>query len=137
MGAEADRAVMYNPGRITRPDWATSMAMAREKSMTPANIRLGWRNTGLHPYNPDRLIHQAVVASRTPSPPRGLSNTSLQSVLQENSVYLRHHGRPIDTPTKTQMVSLSSSLDSVCAEKAVLEKENMELREVVKRKKRP
>ena len=36
----------FNDGRMSRDAWTVNIVLARQKALTPANIRSGWKNAG-------------------------------------------------------------------------------------------
>jgi len=61
MAWQADRWTSLHPGRVAKADWCSNMVQARLKAMTEANIRAGWRSTGLYPFQPSRVIPDVPV----------------------------------------------------------------------------
>ncbi|EIW68903.1 hypothetical protein TREMEDRAFT_22436, partial [Tremella mesenterica DSM 1558] len=47
----ANIAARYDSCPITKSAWAADLVSARELAMTHHNIAIGWRKTGLHPFN--------------------------------------------------------------------------------------
>jgi len=64
----ADRAATYDQGRIPKDVWA-SLSTARATAMTEHNIRVGWRETGLYPFSPNRVLERIPPTLTTPSRP--------------------------------------------------------------------
>lgn len=74
---ETDEVSQLDPWRLSRFEWREMYIRAREKSLTPSNIRSGWRATCSEPLNPitvfDRL-HQSMEVLL--SDPQSLGQTS-------------------------------------------------------------
>lgn len=70
LAAETDAVARLDAGRVSRVEWTQMYIRAREKAFTAANIKSGWRSTGLEPLSPIVVLekHRPEVAS-TPSPP--------------------------------------------------------------------
>ncbi len=96
MARQTDRAATYDHGRVAKHVWASRLAAARIISMTERNIRTGWRETGLYPFCPNRLLDSipsaspsiftpirqplAVLPSNTPNILRSYGSTMLPPV---------------------------------------------------------
>ena len=123
-------------GRMTRATWTANFIMARQRSLTSSITKFGWRNSGLNPFNPAKLVPRAGTPPPTFEQPTP-SRAPLQSITAQNMEYIRTHYPPIDPPTKNCLLSLSSSLESLNGRIAVAEEENRELRDFLKAKRRP
>jgi len=84
MARATDQAATYDCGRISKADWASTLAAARTTAMMERNIRVGWKATGLHPFNPQRVL---TTVPSTPTPVGPLPRTPLAS-------YKRKRGTP-------------------------------------------
>ena len=107
----SDEARIHD-GRITKADWASLLARAREKSITKAHIEDGWRGSCLYPFNPTKMVPgfdgTSQVRHSTPPPTR----IPLQSVQNENRDFLTIHGADMKTPVKNRFNQLSSQLST-------------------------
>ena len=56
MNDQSDAMARTDPGRVQKVDWVSRLADARTSALTERNIRSGWRSTGLHPFNPSRVV---------------------------------------------------------------------------------
>ena len=131
VGTAVDDFSMYVPGALSKKDWATLIATGRVKAMTQANIVYGWRQAGLWPLNPHKLVQATAAPSTPPRHNSPIEGTPLATVSSENRDFLRANPS-LKTPTKNRLISMSSSLESVQGEKAVLERENEILRAMAK-----
>jgi len=129
MAWQADRWTSLHPGRVTKADWCSNIVQARLKAMTEANIRAGWRSTGLYPFQPSRVIPDVPVPSTPPRQGSRLSQTPLASITRENHEFLTEYGDIIRTPVKNRLQELSSAFEAVHARNTILEKENMDFRD--------
>lgn len=68
LAAETDTASRLDPGRIQRTEWAAMYIRAREKAFTIANIKSGWKATGLVPLSPITVLEKVLP----PQPPQAL-----------------------------------------------------------------
>ena len=127
LAVHSDRDARYNPGRVSKATWSTNLVKAREKAMSKANIEVGWRTTGLHPFNPHRVF-RSLPSPSTPPPETRTSRAPLGS-MHENQEMFRNY--PAATPVKNRMYSLSSSLESSNARITLLEKEIGELQRYI------
>jgi len=105
------------------------MVQARLKAMTEANIRAGWRSTGLYPFQPSRVIPDVPVPSTPPRQGSRLSQTPLASITRENHEFLTQYGDIIRTPVKNRLQELSSASEAVHARNTILEKENRDFKD--------
>ena len=69
----ADKSAVFNAGRISKSEWATNLVKARKKAMSKDNIMVGWKNTGLSPFAPFRVLRKVP----TPSTPTQDSPSTL------------------------------------------------------------
>jgi hypothetical protein len=117
--------VRYNRGRINKTDWLGLMAEAWSKAMIEQNIKIGWRLTGLWPYNRSRLLKplppfstpppDALLPPETPHMPmqssRQLTRTPLVSLTSENRAFLAPSTNTIPTPIKRCWTELCNTVD--------------------------
>jgi len=132
MAWQADRWTSLHPGRVAKADWCSNMVQERLKAMTEANIRAGWRSTGLYPFQPSRVIPDVPVPSTSPRQGSKLSQTPLASITSENHEFLTQYGDIIRTPVKpvkNRLQELSSAFEAVHARNTILEKENRDFRD--------
>lgn len=121
---------------------------AREKAFTAANIKSGWRNTGLEPLSPIVVLdkHRLEVAY-TPSPPHTPADpASLDLTLLDSSPPLYHEVReattlfkselkkpgPLTSPAKRFGERMTRILEMTQSENAVLRRELAEARELLR-----
>jgi len=133
MARATDQAATYDCGRISKADWASALVAARITAMMEHNIRAGWKATGLHPFNPERVL--STVPS-TPTPVVPLPRTPLASLTSENMEFLQSCSPSLPTPVKNRITSLVSAVEAVNARNTVLERENQGLRDVSEARKR-
>ena len=78
---ETDGTSRLDSGRIARVEWTEMYIRARAKAMTSDNILYGWRNTGLMPLAPMRVLRtlqsQPKVGGEQPGTPTERSHLDL------------------------------------------------------------
>ncbi len=97
------------------------------------NIRAGWKATGLHPFNPQRVL---ITVPSTPTPVGPLPRTPLASFTSENMEFLQSCSPSLPTPVKNRITSLVTAVEAVNARNTVLERENQGLRDASEARKR-
>ena len=125
MAVEADGAATTHPGPITKAEWTARLAISRLKALIIDNIKFGWQNTGLCPFNPDKLLAQPERVY-TPSPQQKLSRTPLGSISAENCEFVRQNYTSIGMPVKNCLYTMADQLEGLRAEIGVLESDNTE-----------
>ena len=79
--------------------------------MTQANILVGWKSTGLYPFNPTRLILVIEIPS-TPviggTPQR--MQAPLGSLIEENRNFMDRYGPSMTSPVKRYVSKLITGL---------------------------
>ena len=136
VGRRTDGLSVIQPGRIARVKWAAQLVTSRLKAMTKSNIMAGWRGAGLVPINPQRLISPRHRPTPPSTPPRA-SRTPLAPLASENRKFIRENSALMVTPIKERFWDLANGLERSEADRALLEKENSELRALVNPSKRP
>ena len=129
--AEVDQYSIYIPGALTKKEWGTLIATGRAKAMNSHNISLGWRNSGIWPLNPQKLVDANAVLTTPPRHNSPVNATPLATISSQNQDFIRSNPS-LETPTKRRLISMSSSLESLQSEKAILERENAILRAVAR-----
>ena len=84
-------------------------------------------NSGLYPYNPRKLVEPITDPHTPPRHNSPVQATPLTTISSENREFLRSNPSLV-TPAKNRMISMSSSLESLQGQNAVLERENQLLR---------
>ena len=135
MGQRSNRFSIYQPGRLARAKWAEELVIARFKAMTSANIKAGWRGSGLVPFNRHKLV-QLPSPSPAPQTPPGPSRTPLGPLAAENRQFMENNGNVMTSPIRSRFWEIANGLERAQAENALLEKENKDLRMLVAPSKR-
>ena len=108
MARATDQAATYDCGRISKADWASTLAAARTTAMMEHNIRVGWKATGLHPFNPQRVL---TTVPSTPTPVGPLPRTPLASLTSENMGFLQSCSPSLPSPVKNHITSFVSAVE--------------------------
>ena len=127
VGAAVDQLSMYVPGALSKKDWGALIATGRVKAMNQHNILSGWRNTGISPFNPDKLVEPLIPPSTPLRHNSPVEATPLATISSENRDFLRANPT-LQTPTKNRLISMSSSLESLQGQNTLLNRENELLR---------
>lgn len=147
LAAETDAVVRLDAGRVSRVERTQMYIRAREKAFTAANIKSGWRNTGLEPLSPIVVVDKyrpeaASIASppHTPANPASLDLTLLNSsppdgteVRRASALFnseLQKPG-PLTSPAKRFGAWMTRILEMTQSENAVLRRELAEARELL------
>lgn len=130
-------ASCYEPGRIQRPVWIARMAAARQKAMTESNIKVGWRETGIHPYSPHHVLRKLPDASTPPPSHCGSPYTPLPSLTTETRELLHCSFPSGSTPLKNRLSTVVHRLEASQARCILFEKEIKERKEAEARGKQP
>jgi hypothetical protein len=67
-GKELEDFIMAHINHITKPEFFIAFKAAHFATMTPENIKAGFRGAGLVPYNPQAVLSKLDVKLRTPTP---------------------------------------------------------------------
>jgi hypothetical protein len=111
---------------------------ARSKAFTRGNILSGWSKTGLHPFNPDKVLqsipkpeqHVAPITHPTEyerdlpqlvTPTASESLVSLRKMIDERLT----GGGELDRSCKTQIQKLANAAEKAFADRAILLDENL------------
>jgi hypothetical protein len=67
LAAEIDPLIRLSVARIQKVEWLAAFVAAHEKALRTENILGGLRGTGIHPFEPTKVLNR--VASLGPSAP--------------------------------------------------------------------
>lgn len=130
MARLTDRGATYDHGRVSREVWASRLATARPLAMTESNIQVGWRETGLHPFSPERVLHKIIARPSSSSTP---SQQPLSSLSLNNLEFLQSCS---PSPMKDRLALIIREHEAFRARLVVMDRENTGLRDAVKDGKR-
>ena len=83
------------------------LAKARQRAMRKANIQVGWRESGLYPFQTAEVIRNSVIPSNTPATPQ---RAPLGSILSENHDFIAIHRSIMTTSIKRRLTEMSTAL---------------------------
>jgi len=126
MARLTDRGATYDHGRVPRQVWASRLAIARPLAMTESNIRVGWKETGLYPFCPERVLHKVMDRPSSSSTP---SRQPLGSLSVNNLDFLQSCSA---SPMKDRMAEIIRQGEADRARLVVMDRENAGLRDAVK-----
>ena len=108
LACETDKVSRLDSGRLSRVEWTEMYIRARDKSLTPSNIRSGWRATGLEPLSPITVLDRLRPSTGTPpSDPRTPGESS------SLDLSLLHSSPPEGTELRQANTLLNSELRKV------------------------
>ena len=70
LAAETDAVSRLDAGRIKRAEWTDMYIRARQRAVTAANIKSGWRATGLAPLSPIEVLDRVERPGQLAHPPQ-------------------------------------------------------------------
>ena len=115
---------------ISKETFLPAFKATFQKTITPENVRAGFRGAGLVPYNPEAVLSKLDVRLRTPTPPRpdevaweaqtprNAREMEAQSTLIRNRVQI-HRGSPAGSLNK-QIKQLSKGAQQIAHEMVLL-----------------
>ena len=136
MARLTDKAATYDHGRIPKDVWASQLAATRALSMTEHNIHVGWRETGLYPFRPDRLL-KSIPSASTPTPMP--SRQPLAPLPVNHLALLRTCPSPMKDSVAaiiTEAKATQKAFEASRARETVLERENQGLRDAAQQRKK-
>lgn len=114
---------------LPRRQWIELLIRARVSSLTPRNIKAGWKKAGLQPVCPIEVYRQLQPQPEPSTPPRttrALSRTPLGSLELENEQLFLAQSQaetPVKTPVKNRLAEMTRLLEEERARATVLEAE--------------
>ena len=73
-----DRVARFDEGRMSRATWVSNIIVAPQRTLTSSNIKSGWRLSGLHPFNPKKLLANPSASPSNPLSQPIVSRTPLR-----------------------------------------------------------
>ncbi len=137
MARWTDQFATYDHGRIPKDVWASHLADCRVLAMTKHNILVGWRETGLHPFRPDRVLNKLTS---NPTSTSSASRPPLAALPINNRDFLLSCDA---SPMKDHIITIIKQAEAAQADASgaraklmVLERENKGLRDAAEIRKR-
>jgi len=137
---------------IQKVEWTAAFIEAHQQAFRAQNILNGFRGTGIHPYQPSKVLHQVsnstphqcstCINPLTPSNPFNSavmtsSSTDMDAVQTANEALktLINSSNPIPTPAKLYFDYSTQASEHHWTQKIILEQENKEWKTVVSSRK--
>ena len=120
MSRLASEAARIYGGRIQKTTWAAQLVKARSAALTEKNIQVGWRETGLYPFAPTKLVPVVEPPSLPPPSTPPQPPTPLASIQSQNRDFIWHHGSIMTTPIKRHLISLADGYGASQTEVSML-----------------
>jgi DDE superfamily endonuclease len=134
---EVERLYRGGANTVGKQHFTALYSPARERALTPRNIKAGWSKTGLCPFSPDRVLrdiqkplaelsvpkNDEVKVESCPqsevlqTPVTAEALTLLQSRIEDDAQLL-------DSPSKLRLRKLANAAEKAFAERALLLDEN-------------
>jgi hypothetical protein len=143
-GTQISTWCRYGIDHIDKLDFLDAYKIINPLVFTETNIMSGFRASGIHPANPDRVLSSLTI-TKTPSPP-GTSDGSLPTPwsiktpaditqLEQHSAYLRGLLRHSSQSPSNAVNQLVKACELAMSSAAILAAENHELRKLNARQK--
>jgi len=147
LASETDAASRLDPGRVPRVEWTQMYIRAREKAITTANIKSGWKATGLQPLSaitvPDKLKQPTTSRHSEPRTPGQTSTLDLSLLTSSppDGTELRRANQVFNTqicsvdnvpsPAKRYSQRMTQAVESLQSKVVTLEKRLAEQEELL------
>ena len=153
MATEIDPLIRTGIPRVQKVEWLTAFVAAHDKALSSHNILGGFCGTGIHPFNPDKVLGH-VDTTPDPEPPQpttpGNSTTPFNesvltsSPLDMNAVHRANialcaeldSGLPLSSPAKKFIKCQGRSHERLYASNSILKHENEAKDAVIRSRKR-
>ena len=137
---EVEQTYRGGSGVVDKRHFPLLYKRAREKAMTRRTIVSAWSRAGLFPLNPSKVLRELEPASETPQTPiagrqeTSVMTTTLQTLVTAdnfNSLFQRCSDASLACSMERQqsLDKLSSGVQRMCAPNALLEGENLNLKQ--------
>jgi DDE superfamily endonuclease/Tc5 transposase DNA-binding domain len=153
LAAEIDPLIRLGVARIQKVEWLAAFVAAHEKALCTKNILGGFRGTGIHPFEPTKVLNR--VASPSPSAQTQPSTPPIPTTPFNDAVFTSSpvnfndvqrankalndmiaSGNPISSPAKKYITFLTQNLERFQAVNTIIQHENTQLKAHVHGKKR-
>ena len=154
MTQQLDRYIRTGIPRLQKIEWLEAFIKARASAFTTQNIMSGWSGTGLHPFNPHKVLHRLPILPSLESSPQSptpifetpLDNPELTSSPIESAAmttanaHIKNRARnstaSVDTPrARRHVIRMATALNRSLAKNRVQATQLSELQHIVSARK--
>ena len=153
MTREMDRIVRTGIPRILKVEWLDAFIAGRQQAFTTQNIISGWSGTGLHPFNPQKVLDRVPIPPPIDIPLRELTpfilnpldNPELNSSPTETPAMnaanndLKQRARTcsseFNTPARKHVVRLTTALNRSLAKNRIQATQLSDLQRIISTRK--
>ena len=151
LAVETDQASRLQAGRIPRSEWTSMYIRAREAALRPANIKSGFKATGLCPLSPITVLEKLsavhgsqALESQNSTTLLGLDLPLLQSdpldgteLRQANALFVAEiqEAEELPLPVKRYAARMTQAFEAMCAKNTTLRMETAKQQEVLRARK--
>jgi hypothetical protein len=140
-GKELEHFIKTHINHITKPEFFIAFKAAHFATMTPGNIKAGFRGAGLVPYDPQAVLSKLDVKLRTPTPtgppsleadawvsqtPHNAAEAVSQSVFVQNRISIHQGSSP--TSMFLAVTQLAKGTEQIAQRMVLIEDELKTLR---------
>jgi hypothetical protein len=134
MAAAIDSLIRLGVARIQKVEWLTAFVIAHEKALRIENILSGFRDIGIHPFEPTKVLNRVASPTQTRSSTPPIStNPFNDAVLTSSPVDFNDvqtanivlngmiaSGNPISTPAKKYVTFLTKNVERLQAVNTII-----------------
>jgi hypothetical protein len=142
-GQQIEGLMRNGVNHIDKHDFLEAYCNARKETMNQANISSSFAATGVHPYNPERVLTKLNTQLRTPTPPLASAieqgpwapetpHNTAELVLQSKAIkeYLKRRTKSPPSPTEAALNQLVKGCEMAMNSAILLAEENRQLRAI-------
>ena len=140
--------------RIQKVEWLAAFVAAHNKALSAQNIVSGFHGTGIHPFDPAKVLNRITMKPSRPTQPRlstppipqtpfndmVLTSSPIDfNAVQQANVALNSlivSGDPMTTPAKTYVCCLTRTVERLHALNTIIQHENEEMKGIANNRKR-
>ena len=151
MAKELQPLISTGLARLQKVEWLTAFVKAHKQAFSAPNIFGGFRGTGIHPFQPRKVLNRVPLSAPTevnPASPPPISTTPFNDAVLTNSpanfndvqhanaalVHLVQSRQPLPSPAKNYVGYLTQSYERTHSENRILHRENEHLKESMGRR---
>jgi DDE superfamily endonuclease len=153
LATEIEPLIRLGVTRIQKVEWLAAFVAAHEKALNTQNILGGFRGTGIHPFEPTKVLDRvtppkppAPIRPSTPPPPTTPFNDMVLTsspvdfnAIQEANTALNNlleSGNPITTPARKYVNCLTRTVVRQHTAKSITQCENEDMKKLAYERKR-